>query len=106
MGVSWFSCDACGEMSSDHHEEVFWCALGDSDDSDDEDVKHGCGFKFCSSECGKPRLIDKTWTCVSCRGELTNDTNLLTFMLVLVGMTRAKAVKAYLKFEKEKRKKK
>ena len=109
MGVDYYPCANCGQTFPD---------CGEFTACNEE--FGGCGKWYCSDECAQVQKCEydvegdyegydhltkdeknknKT-TCINCRGEHASDTNVLTWLLKRLYMTRKKANQEYLKDKK------
>lgn len=112
MGVSFYTCKACGTTFPDCGSYVSCSEDG-----------NGCGARFCSPECAQkddpeldPDEID--WekyealseeeqkpyrtTCSACRGDLENAENLLAFALTCLELSHSELVIKYREYRKSK----
>lgn len=84
MSVDWFSCPSCEETYPDCSDRIFFC---------------DCEISFCSADCGKRVIDEKTdkSTCKYCRNEETTDYQLLHFLLRKFSLTKEQAIELCLK---------
>jgi hypothetical protein len=92
MGVDWLGCDYCGETFPD---------CGDF-------VECGCGNKWCDRVCAEgdgyehnklttedANEYEYEKSCVYCRGEKFEDSELLEYCLELLGFSKEELIKRY-----------
>lgn len=87
MGVDWYACSNCNETYPDCS-YYFTCSA--------------CERNFCSDKCGGREVTepsDKKWeegtSCVFCRGDVVDDSELVVFLLGRLNMTRDEAIELW-----------